>query len=404
MLPKVKPAKKPIYLDYAATTPLDRRVFNAMRPFLTASYGNPSSLYKQGREALAAINEARQDIANIINAKPQEIVFTAGGTESINLAIFGTARHYELTHQNKGHIIASSIEHPAVLESLTALKREGWKTTLVGVDDQGFIKLKELKKSILSETVLISLMYANNEIGTIQPLAQIGNWLRKLNTERTKKNLPPVLFHTDAAQAAGTLNINVNHLGVDLLSANGSKMYGPKQTGFLYIRSGVTLRPLIYGGGQEKSLRSGTENVAGAVGLAKALEIGDKLRDKENKRVLRLRDYFIDQLFKRIEIISLNGPRDQRLPNNINVSIAGVEGEVVMLYLDSYNIAVSTGSACSSASADPSHVLLALGKSKEQAKGSLRFTLGRTTTKQELDYTLRVLTELVKELRKIKNK
>ena len=430
MLPNIKPSKKVIYLDHAATTPLDPRVKKTMEPFWSDYFGNPSSLYKKGREGTNAITKARQTIAGILNCKTDEILFTAGGSESINLAILGVARQFRLSHKNGGHIIASAIEHHAVLHCLDALKQEGFEISLIDVDENGFINQKDLKNTIRQDTILISIMYANNEIGTIEPIAEIGKWLKTKNLELRTKNSQPILFHTDACQAAGALDLNVEKLGVDLLSANGSKLYGPKQTGFLYIKSGVRLRPLIFGGGQEKNLRSGTENVPGIVGQAEALRLAQKGRIKENARLIKLRDYFIDQLFKKVPKIVLNGPDDRippltppklggepasvtplnkgrlggvltRLPNNINISILDIEGEALLLYLDSYNIAMSTGSACTSASLDPSHVILAIGRPYEYAHGSMRFTLGKDTTKTDINYVMKVLPEVVTELRRI---
>lgn len=415
MLPKIRPSKKLIYLDHAATTPLDPRIKKTMEPFWSDYFGNPSSLYKKGREGTNAIAAARETIAKIINSRTDEIVFTAGGTESINLAIFGVARAYELTHKKKGHLIASAIEHHAVLHSLEALKQEGWDITLVDVDEFGFIKLSDLKQAVRDDTVLISVMYANNEIGTVEPIEEIGKWLYGLNQSRIKNQKSKILFHTDACQVGGSLSLDVQKLHVDLMTVNASKMYGPKQIGFLYIKSGVKLRPLIYGGGQEKNLRSGTENVPLIVGLAEALKLGQKESKKENARLIKLRDYFIDQLFKKIPKIVLNGPDERRttpnpkklnndmhrLPNNINVSILDIEGEALLLYLDAYNIAMSTGSACTSTSLDPSHVILAIGRPYEYAHGSMRFTLGKSTTKKDVDYVMKVLPGIVEELRRI---
>lgn len=419
MLPNIKPSKEVIYLDHAATTPLDPKVRKAMEPFWDDFYGNPSSLYGKGREADFAIKNARSVIAGLIGAKPDEIIFTAGGTESINLAIFGVARSNPLVSKdgqtNKPHLITSAIEHHAVLHSYEALAREGYETTLVDVDEQGFIKLDELKAAVRPETILISVMYANNEIGTIEPIAEIGKWLKALNIERVAAKLPKIYFHTDACQAAGALDVSVQNLGVDLMTINGSKMYGPKQAGFLYVKAGTKLRPLIYGGGQERNFRSGTENVPGIVGLAEAFRIAQEGREAENARLIELRDYFIDQLFEKIPKIVLNGPDErniesgisniekgtQRLPNNINISILDIEGEALLLYLDSYNIAMSTGSACTSTSLDPSHVILAIGRPYEYAHGSMRFTLGHATTKKHIDYVLEVMPAIVEELRRI---
>ena len=416
MLPKVKKLKKNIYLDYAAATPLDAAVKKVMQPFLGEKFGNPSSLYKEGREAKDAIDQARHRIAGLIKARPNEVIFTAGGTESVNLAIFGVARSYSSSH----HLITSAIEHDCVLNSFKALAGEGYKTSLVKVDAGGLISLNDIKKSIRPETILISVMYANNEIGTIQPIAEIGKWLKQLNAERLQKKLPKILFHTDACQAAGYLNLNVDTLGVDLMSVNGSKIYGPKQTGFLYARSGVSLKPLIYGGGQEKDLRSGTENVAGVVGLAKALELVTlRLRSGSTSG---LQDYLITQAQSKINDVLLNGAYSKgikvynqnrgsvrnnetkliRLPNNVNFFIKGVEGEALMLYLDSYGISCSTSSACSTQNNDPSHVLMAIGRSELQAKSSIRFTLGKFTTKKEIDYLIHVLPNIINALRRVK--
>ncbi len=417
MFPLIKKPKKVIYLDYAATTPVDPRVQKVMRPFENEVFGNPSSLYRQGREAAESINASRGDIANILGVSRNEIIFTAGGTESINLAIFGAVRGCLQNYKNnlkKIHLITSAIEHPAVLESVRELQRQGAQLTVVDVDSEGFIQLDKLFESIRPETVLISVMHANNEIGTIQPIAEIGKRLAKINSTRFQEGLPKILFHTDACQTAGVLDVRPGLLGVDLLSANGSKMYGPKQTGFLYVRAGVVVSPLIFGGGQEYNKRSGTENVAGIVGLAKAFVLANKEQKKENKRQETLRDYCIQKLNKKIPGIILNGPRSNaavslknqnaasmRLPNNIHFSIPGVDGEALLLYLDSYCVAVSTGSACSSASNDPSHVLLAIGRTTKEARGSLRITLGKFTKKSDLEYLIKLLPELVAELQKV---
>lgn len=372
------------------------------------NFGNPTSLYKKGREAAAAVEGARKTIAGLIGAKAGEIVFTAGGTESNNLAIFGVARNFKPA---QAHLITSAIEHHSVIRPFEALAGEGYSASYVKVNEQGFVNLAELKKAVRPETVLISIMLANNEIGTIQPIAEIGKWLKALNRQRLQKKLPRVIFHTDACQGAGALNLNVSALGVDLMTINASKIYGPKQTGLLFVRSGVNIKPLIYGGGQEKELRSGTENVPGIVGLARAFELAQKNRVGENKRLKKLRDYFIGSLLKKLPNVILNGPDERgrlvagealkRLPNNINISISGILGEDLLLYLDSYNISVSTGSACTSTSQDPSHVILALGRKPEYLNGSMRFTLGKQTTKRDLDYVLKVLPGIVAELRRM---
>lgn len=412
MLPKVKKThQRSVYLDHAATTPVDERVVRAMAPFWSERFGNPSSLYGKGREASHALEAARAVVAGLLGARPDEIIFTAGGTESVNAAIFGVSRTFRPTDTFRPHLIASAIEHHAVLHSLEALEHDGYAVTLLDVDGEGFVHLDELAKAVRPETILVSLMYANNEIGTVEPIAEVGKWLKGLNVERARAGLPRVLLHTDACQAAGSLDVDVQRLGVDLLSANGSKMYGPKQTGFLYVRSGVRLKPLIYGGGQERNLRSGTENVPGAVGLAEAFRLAQSARLKENARLRQLRDYFIDQLFKKVPKVVLNGPDERgsavtdrsvrRLPNNVNLSILDIEGEALLLYLDAYGICMSTGSACTSTSLDPSHVILAIGRPYEYAHGSMRFTLGRSTTKRDIDYVMRILPDVVAELRRI---
>ncbi len=411
ILPKAKKLKNSIYLDYAATTPVDPAVLDAMRPYWSKAFGNPSSLYKQGMEAKKAVDNSRKTIADILGARPSEIIFTAGGTESCNLAILGVANMARRKNTNrktkkheKFHIITSSIEHHAVLKPIEALKGEGYKITILDVDSDGLINIRGLEKAIRPETVLVSIMYANNEIGTIEPITEIGKRIARINIDRRKKNHPPIIFHTDACQAAGSLDLKVNRLNVDLMSVNGSKIYGPKQSGFLFVRNGVNLKPLIYGGGQERNLRSGTENVAGIVGLAKALALAQKNRKIENKRISRLQSYFIDELTK-IQGVQLNGPvaGNQRLANNLNVTIKGVEGEALMLYLDAYGIAVSTGSACTTGLADPSHALMAIGCTPEQAKSSIRLTMGKQTTKRQIDYVLKALSPLIKQLRKTKN-
>ncbi len=404
-----------IYLDYAAATPLDAQVKKTMQPFLEHEFANPSALYSKGRKAKKAIEDARSKIANLIGARSQEIIFTAGGTESANLAIFGVARNFEIVKKFRGHIIASAIEHHAVLNPIKHLVGEGWNASFIKVDNKGFVKLGELESAIRTDTVLISIMYANNEIGTIEPIAEIGKWLKTQNVKRKARNLHPILFYTDACQAAGALDINVNHLGVDLMTINGSKIYGPKQTGFLYVKAGTPIQPLIYGGGQERNLRSGTENVPGIVGLAKALELVQKNRHKENERLKILRDYFIRRLLNTVDSVQLNGPlendtnahkRNQskiklaRLPNNINISIPGIEGESLVLYLDAFGISVSSKSACDTPHNDPSHVLVAIGRTKSEAEESIRLTLGKKTTKAKLDYVIKILPQIIRQLKK----
>ncbi len=395
---------KQIYLDHAATTPVRKEVLEAMLPYFSDMFGNPSSFHSVGKTAKDAMETAREAIAKILNCRTAEIIFTAGGAESDNLAILGAAR----ANKNYGeHIITSKIEHPAVLESCRKLKKEGFEVTYLPVDKEGIVKLDELKKALRKDTVLVSIMYANNEIGTIQPVKEIAKILREF---RKSKHLPPPraggesevpYFHIDACQAAGALEMDVAKLGVDMLTFNGSKIYGPKGIGALYVKKGVKIEPLIYGGGQERKMRSGTENTPAIIGLAKALELAQAEREKENSRLIALRDYFIKEALKKISGARLNGSAKMRLPNNINISVPRVEGEAMVLYLDSYGIYVSTGSACSSASLLPSHVLLALGLSHDMAHNSLRFTLGRKTTKADLDYVLEVLPKIIKKLTEI---
>lgn len=391
--------KKLIYLDYAATTPLDPSVAALVKVTQEKNFGNASSIYELGMQAKFEIETARKSIADIIGAREREIVFTAGGTESVNLALFGVVRNAIALGVKKPHLIVSAIEHHAVLESAKALNAEGVELSILKTDGFGFVNLKELTRVIKKNTVLVSVMYANNEIGTIEPIAELAKVIRKINLNRKHK----ILFHTDACQAAGTLDLNVNKLGVDLMTLNASKIYGPKQIGLLYVRSGFQIKPLIYGGGQERGLRSGTENTAGIVGFAKALEISEKLKTTENKRLAILQRYLIKEIKKSISQTVLNGPEILRLPNNINFSFRGVDGEALLLYLDAQGFAVSTGSACASTSLDPSHVLLAIGLNKADAKASVRITFGRATKKQDLVSLLKVLPGLVEELRRVES-
>lgn len=403
---------KNIYLDHAATTPVDPRVLKAMQPYWSEKYANPSALYKSGTDAKDAVNNARESIAQNLNCKPAEIVFTAGGTESNNLAILGAAKAYQKKHKKAGHIITTAIEHHSVLHVVDELKTYGWKVSYAPVDKEGFIDLAALKKLVRKDTALISVMYANNEVGTIEPIAEIGKWLTGLNKARAQKNLDRILFHTDACQAGGALSLNTHELKVDLLTLNGSKMYGPKQIAILYVRTGVQLEAIIHGGGQERDLRSGTENVPSIVGLAAALTLAQKNLDKEVRRLRILQSYFADRLSKKVKDISVNGPRINekvsgkdsalyRLPNNINITFIGIEGESLLLYLDSKGIAVSTGSACATSSTDPSHVIIALGATLKDAYSAVRFTTGRNTTKQSLDYVIEVISDLAPMLRKV---
>jgi len=377
--------KHNIYLDHAATTPVDPLVKKAMDPFFIDEFGNPSAFYDLGLQAQEALADARYRTAKILGCAPNEIIFTGSGTESDNLAILGVARA-----KGKGHIITSSIEHHAVLDSVKHLEKEGFSITILPVDKHGLIDLRVLEKEIKRETILVSVMYANNEVGTIQPIKELADVCHKKG----------VLFHTDACQAGGSLPINVKKLGVDLLTLNGSKIYGPKGVGCLYVKSGIRLEPIVYGGGQEMGIRSGTENVAGIIGFAKALELSQKNADKENKRLVSLRDRLIKGL-TRIPKCFLNGHPIKRLPNNVNVTILDVEGEAVTLFLNELGIYASTGSACTSKSLDPSHVITALGLPYEAAHGSIRFTLGHATTAKDIDFVIEVTNKVVEILRRI---
>jgi len=376
-----------VYLDHAATTPVREEVIEAMLPYFKDKFGNASSVYSFGREARKALDQARQTVAEVLNADFNEIVFTGGGSEADNLAIKGAAWEY----RNKGrHLITSSIEHHAVLHPMQQLEREGFEVTYLPVDDQGLISVEELANAIREDTILVSIMHANNEIGVIEPIAQIG----AITKERG------VLFHTDAVQTVGVMDINVKKLNVDLLSMSAHKFYGPKGVGALYVRKGVRLIPLIHGGSHESRRRAGTENVAGIVGLAKALELADAERSEVVPRIQRLRDRLIDGLLQ-IPHTRLNGSRTERLPNNVSVSIEFIEGESLLLNLDLKGIAASSGSACTSGSLDPSHVLMALGLTHEVAHGSLRLSLGRENTDAEIDYVLETLPPIVERLREM---
>jgi cysteine desulfurase len=375
-----------IYLDYAATTPVHPEVLKAMLPYFTEIYGNPSSVHTAGQEARTAVEKARESVASLIGAAAEEIVFTSGGTEADNYALRGAA----LANASKGkHIITTSIEHHAALESARALEKQGFKVTYLPVDDYGMVDPGDVKKVLTPETILISVMHANNEIGTVQPLAEIGKIAREAG----------IIFHTDAVQTVGHIPTDVNELGVDLLSMSAHKLYGPKGVGALYVRKGTRLAALIHGGGQEKARRSGTENVPGIVGFGKAAEVARGEMQDEAARLVVLRDKLFLGLQQRMEKIKLNGHPEKRLPNNVNISVSYVEGESMVLSLDLQGIYVSTGSACSSGSLEPSHVLLAIGCSHEQAHGSLRFTIGKWTTEQEIDRVLEVLPPIVQKLR-----
>jgi cysteine desulfurase len=377
-----------IYFDYAATSPVDPRVLEAMTPYFLKKFGNASSLHSFGQEAKEALEESRRKVAELINADSDEIIFTSGGTESDNIAL----REVAYLNRNKGnHLITTKIEHPAVLETCKFLERDGFKITYLSVDKYGLVSLEDLKKVITKKTILVSIMHANNEIGTIEPIEEIGKICRG------KK----VLFHTDAVQTFGKIPINVKEMDIDLLSASSHKICGPKGVGVLYIKKGINVNPLFFGGGQERGMRSGTENIPGIVGLAKAAEIAKKEMVSEEKRLIRFRDELIKGVLDKIAGSYLNGHPQKRLPNNANFRFDFIEGESMLIRLDLAGIAASTGSACSSVKLEPSHVLLALGLKHEQAHGSLRVTLGRWTTEKEINYFLKVLPPIIKKLRDI---
>ncbi len=390
-----------IYLDHAATTPLDPRVKAAMEPYLDAAdyFGNPSAIYRLGRVAKEALWEARVTISSILGCRPEEILFTGSGTESDNLAVLGIARAYKA----KGtHLITSTIEHHAVLHAMEHLeKKEGFSVTALPVDEYGRVAPKDLAAALTPETTLVSLMFANNEIGTILPIAEYVRVIRDWKKEHGRGPNEAPFLHTDACQAAGYIDLNVTKLGVDLLTINGSKIYGPKGTGVLYVRRGLRPQPIIFGGGQEMGFRSGTENVSGIVGLATALRLAHEEREAESARLVPLRDRLIAGILDRVPKVVLNGHPTERLPNNVNVSILDIEGEAVLLYLDEDGISAATGSACDSASLDPSHVILAIGRPYEFAHASIRFTLGRSTTAADIDYVLEKLPPIVQILRQI---
>lgn len=375
-----------IYLDYAATTPVHPEVLKAMLPYFTEKFGNPSTLYDYGQEAKGAVEEARASVAVLIGGKPEEIVFTSGGTEADNYALEGAI----YANEKKGnHIITSAIEHHAVLETCKFLEKRGFKVTYLPVDGNGLIDPDAVKKALTPQTVIVSVMHANNEVGTIEPLAEIGKITREAG----------VLFHTDAVQTAGHIPIDVNALGVDFLSMSAHKLYGPKGVGALYVRKGKGLVPFMHGGEQEKRRRAGTENVSGIVGFGKAAELARQEMPEEAARLTVLRDKLISGLLERIDHTRLNGHPVKRLPNNVNITIDFVEGESMCLHLDMEGICASTGSACSSGSLEASHVLLAMGLHHEQAHGSLRFTLGKWTTEDEIEKVISTLISVVARLR-----
>jgi cysteine desulfurase len=380
-----------IYLDHAATTPVDPRVVEAMLPYFTTVWGNPSGIYQEAREARKGLDNARRTVADVLDARPNEIVFTGGGSDADSLAIRGVVA---ATRRRGNHVITTQIEHHAVLHTVQALERDGaCRATYLPVDGEGFVDLDALEHAITDETVLVSIMYANNEVGTIQPIADIARLVKRRN--------PRTLIHTDAVQAAGSLDLTVDALGVDLLSIAAHKFYGPKGVGVLYVRTRTPLTPQLLGGSQERNRRAGTENVAGAVGLATALRLAYDELAARNAHAVRLRDRLLDEIPARIPDVLMNGPRDRarRLANNVNCCVRFVEGETLLLQLDMSGVAASSGSACTTGSLEPSHVLTAMGVPPEIARSSLRLTVGKDNTDADIDYVLDVLPRFVARLR-----
>jgi cysteine desulfurase len=384
-----------IYLDHAATTPVDPEVVRAMEPYLTAQFGNPSSIYRIGQDGRAALDAARRTVAQVFGCQPSEVLFTSGATESDNLALSGVMWQAKLANPEgpSPHLITTAIEHHAVLHTANWLEKIGFAVTYLELDREGFISASSVESGIRPETKLISIMYANNEIGSIQPIAEIGEITRRRG----------ITFHTDAVQAAGALSLKVDDLHVDLLSLSAHKFYGPKGVGILHVRKGTPIAFQQHGGGQESGRRGGTENVAGITGLAVALEMADRNRSALNEHNDRLRNQLWEGLRSELPDIELNGPSNfsQRLPNNLNVSIPGVQGETMLLSLDMQGIAASAGSACTTGNSEPSHVLRAIGFSEEQARASLRFTLGKGNTDEEIEDTIQIMAETVARVREL---
>ncbi len=373
-----------IYLDHAATTPLDPRVLEAMLPYLSERFGNPSSIHRLGREARQALDEAREVVAGVLNASPQEIIFTSSGTEADNLALKGVAQALFL--EGKGnHIITSAIEHHAVLHTCDDLERFGFQVTRLPVDGYGLVHPEALAEAIRPGTILVSIMYANNEVGTIEPIPELAEVAHRHG----------IYFHTDAVQAAGALSLDVETLGVDLLSLSAHKFYGPRGVGVLYVRRGVPLLPQMHGGGQERGRRSGTENVAGIVGLAIALRLAQEEREAYNAHCLRLRDRLIAGILERIPSARLNGHPTRRLPNNAHFCFEHVDGESILVGLDQQGICASGGSACTAGALEPSHVLIAMGVPPEVARGAVRFTVGRQNTPEQIERVLDLLPRII---------
>ena len=394
--------KKKIYLDHSATTPLDKKVLKAMLPYFSKNFGNPSSLHSFGQTAAAAVDQARQQVAGFLNCQPEEIIFTSGATEADNLAIFGVVKALRQATAGKFHIITSAIEHPAVLEPFNQLKEQGVEVSYLPVQKNGVVDLAVFRKSIKDNTVFVSLMYVNSEVGSIQPIREIGKIIEKINRERAGRGSNrKIYFHTDAVQALNFLNCDVKYLHLDLLSLSGHKIYGPKGVGALFVKSGTPLSALQLGGHQEKNLRSGTLNVPGIVGLAEASKIVAKYREKNNKKIAELRNEFVLSLRRRLPGIIVNTDFKNAAPAHANISFVGAEGEAILIALDLAGVAVSTGSACASASLKASSVLLAMGIKEEVAHSTIRFTFGKNNSRVERRRVLKLLPPLVRRLKRM---
>lgn len=376
-----------IYLDYAATTPLSEDVFKEMLPYFKELFGNPSSVYDLGNTNQSALLYTRKQISNTLNCNPQNIYFTSGGTESDNWALIGIAEQYE----NKGkHIITSQIEHHAILNSCVYLENRGFDITYLAVDEQGFVTIDTLKKALRPDTILVSIMTANNEIGTIQPISELANYVKENSN---------AIFHTDAVQAYGQIPIDVDKMSIDLLSASAHKFYGPKGAGFLYVKDGIRLVPFHHGGKQERGLRAGTENVPALVGMGKAAQIANASLIEKSNATAALRDYMIHRIEQEIPYTHLNGPRKKRLPNNINFSFSFVDGETIVILLDMEGICASAGSACNAGQSIASHVIKSIGITSDLARGTIRFTISPSTTKEEIDKTVDILKNVIQKYR-----
>ncbi|KPK90304.1 cysteine desulfurase [bacterium SM23_31] len=378
-----------VYLDYSASTPVDKRVLDAMLPYFREHFGNASSIHSYGREAKYALEQARENIAQVIRAQPEEIYFTSGGTESDNWALTG----YCINNKNRGnHIVTNNAEHHAVINTCKFLEAQGFEVTYLPIEPDGTLNLNELKDAVTGRTLIVSIMHVNNEIGTVNDLKAIGKVVKEKGA----------VFHTDGAQSFGKVPIDVNTMNIDMLSMSSHKLYGPKGVGVLYIRKGTNIAKLMYGGGHERNRRSGTENIPAIVGFGTAAKICKREMEKESKTLIELRTYFWDKIQENIPDVRLNGQWEQRLPGNLNVSFKDADGESVLLSLDLHGIAVSAGSACESGSIKPSHVITALKMPPEYAKSAIRFTLGRWTTRSELDYTVSVLKDIIERVRSLK--